>query len=76
MGPMNIKNAKYRSQKQMGLAIVVLSLVFLGGEREREIERERERERERDREELPTTRSRGNESVLWLKIQLETVIYQ
>ena len=66
MGPMNIKNAKYRSQKQMGLAIVVLSLVFLGGERERE----------RDREELPTTRSRGNESVLWLKIQLETVIYQ
>ena len=41
MGPMNIKNAKYRSQKQMGLAIVVLSLVFLGGERERERERER-----------------------------------
>ena len=43
MGPMNIKNAKYRSQKQMGLAIVVLSLVFLGGEREREREIERER---------------------------------
>ena len=68
MGPMNIKNAKYRSQKQMGLAIVVLSLVFLGGERERE--------RKREREELPTARSRGNESFLWLKIQLETVIYQ
>ena len=65
MGPMNIKNAKYRSQKQMGLAIVVLSLVFLGGEREKE----------REREELPTARSRGNESFLWLKIQLETVIY-
>ena len=50
MGPMNIKNAKYRSQKQMGLAIVVLSLVFLGGEREREREREREIEREIERE--------------------------
>ena len=68
MVPINIKNAKQCSQKPMGLAICCGLLEFLGGEREREREREKER--------VPTTRSRGNESVFWLKIQLETVICQ